>query len=273
MTVLLSVALSLVAVMVAVGVAWLVIARPLDQRIAVLERRAATPRDAQPTRRTGAGPIAAPPAAPRASETLAERPRAAAAVPADWLPGIPAAPPARLPDAPAPPRDAPAPSAALPDAPSPVAEAGAPTRADRIAAVRDRVARYRDLLAQRAKPRQLQDLIDEDGAARAVAFDADRQTLSLVPLDPNDPGQMLVALAAADEGTFVVLPTFEYLESFRVAFSAPAQNPPAVRHLFDLEQDDADGLRLLDPALVRIEDAGTVLKQRSGRMGGYSSGF
>ena len=142
----------------------------------------------------------------------------------------------------------------------------------RVAAVRDRVARYRDLLEQRAKPRLLQEVIDGDRQARAVVCDVDGTTLSLATVDANDPGQMLIAFAGPEEDSFVVLPTFEYLENFRVAFSAPVQNPAVIRSLFDLEQDDGSGLRVIDPALVRLDEGGVLRKIRAGRMGGFASG-
>ena len=247
------------AILLTVLVCWLVIALPLGRRLDALTRdleavgkalRPAEKRDeagveATVTPRSAGGPVSA-------------RPRAR---PLDAGVSGPSAPrnAARTDDN------------ALAATLGTQSERRSPARYERASAARDRVARYRDLLAQRPKPRQLQDVIDEDVDARAIDLGPDGVTLSLSTFDPDDPGQMLVALSGPDEQSLMVLPTFEYLESFRVAFSAPVQNPAIVRHLFELDQDDGGGLRLIEPALVRIDEAGAPRRSRAGRMGGYSS--
>lgn len=247
-----------VAILLTVLVCWLVIALPLGRRLDALARDLEAVRKA--LRRTEPRDEASGLAvvAPRLDDGLASaRPRTR---PVD--PGVSGT---------SAPKIAARAADALAPTPGKRSERGSPVRFERAAAARDRVARYRDLLAQRPKPRQLQDVIDEDVDARAIGFGPDGVTLSLSAFDPDDPGQMLVALAGPDEESLMVLPTFEYLESFRVAFSAPVQNPAIVRHLFELDQDDGGGLRLIEPALVRIDEAGAPRRSRAGRMGGYSS--
>lgn len=295
------VAMVLAATALAVAIWGLVVALPLGRRVQDLSRRLdVVKRDQRPTERPAEASV--PGGNPRAGErpaeppVLAEDPRrtersAKASGPAIDTPQSIAgggfaqvagatAVAAPLSTAPEPrpfrPRAVSAPSQIYASPTPPViTEPSAERRlADvgRVAAVRDRVARYRDLLAQRAKPRLLQDVIEEDSEARAIVCDADGSTLSLAAVDPNDPGQMLVAFAGPEHDTFVVLPTFEYLENFRVAFSAPVQNPAVVRSLFELEQDDGGGLRLIDPALVRLDEGNVLRKVREGRLGGFASG-
>lgn len=249
-----------ISILLTVAVCWLVIALPLSKRLDALARDSEAMRQALRRAECHEEANGGATVAPRSAGRLAAaRPRAR---PVDA--GV---------SKPSTPRSA----AGSTDAPAMTASAQperrAPARLERASAARDRVARYRDLLAQRPKPRQLQDVIDEDVDARAIGFGPDGATLLLSTFDPDDPGQMLVALSGPDEEGLVVLPTFEYLESFRVAFSAPMQNPAIVRHLFVLDQDDAGGLRLIEPALLRFDEVGTPHKSRAGRMGGYSSGI
>lgn len=184
-------------------------------------------------------------------------------------------------------RAAPPPRAAIPEVPPrvPTPEVPPPPRVtkssvtpeasralDRKVEARDRLQRYRELLASRAKPRQLQDVIDEDATHSALLYDPAGRGLSLVPFDANDPGQLLVAIAGPVEGTYLVLPTYNYLEAFRVAFSSPVQNPELVRHLFDFDKDDSGNLQLIDAALIKVDETGSAQKSRAGRMSGYSAG-
>lgn len=237
---------SVVAVILAVATAFALIALPLRRRLKDVERRLDKTHRAL-TRLEGqlaaapdpVGPIPAEPARPRRAAPTPPRDRTALA-----------------------PGRAPVPPPATTPSPSTGSRSG----------VDGRISRYRDLIASRAKPRQLQDLIDEDARPRTLIYDRDGRGLSLMPFDPNDPGQLLVAIAGAAEGTLLVLPTYNYLENFRLAFSAPVQNPEVVRHLFELDRDGGGALRLIEPAEVHFDETGSVTKLSSGRLGGYTAG-
>jgi TonB family protein len=165
------------------------------------------------------------------------------------------------------PPEPPAPAPAKPRRPRPAPPAAAPAPADGgdlWQALQDYIA----LVARRgSRPSDFAALTGRFDHPLAVRLDA-AGALVVEPFDPADPNQLLVALGDGEKAA--VVPTYDYVANFDLAFSEPVQNPPAVRQLFDMEAGEG-GLRVVRMAVVELSGGVARLKLR-GRLGGFRSG-
>jgi|GEM_PF-5407635 len=128
---------------------------------------------------------------------------------------------------------------------------------------------YARLVAMKgSKPRQFSQLLAEFPEACAIRLDQGHN-LSTEPFREGDANQFVVAVG--DGRRFAVLPTYEYISDFSIAFSAPVQNPEHIRQLFEFTADDTGQIRLESPAVVDIEENGAVEVIRRGRLAGFRS--
>jgi len=131
------------------------------------------------------------------------------------------------------------------------------------------LAEYGKLVATKgSKPRQFTQLLAEFPEARAIRLDH-AQGLSTEPFREGDANQF--AVAVGDGRRFAVLPTYEYVSDFSIAFSAPVQNPDFIRQLFEFVADDTGQLRVESAAVVEIDETGAVQIVRRGRLAGFRS--
>ena len=87
--------------------------------------------------------------------------------------------------------------------------------------------------------------------------------------DPDDPNLMVVA--AGDGRHFAVVPTYNYLTSFSISFSAQVQNPAIMSKLFRFNADGSKHLRVDKAAQIVIDDAGGVEIIQPGQLSGFVS--
>ncbi|HEX8579053.1 MAG TPA: hypothetical protein VF655_05590 [Allosphingosinicella sp.] len=127
---------------------------------------------------------------------------------------------------------------------------------------------YCKLIATKgAKPRQFADAL----AAFPEVLAIQQQGSAMVagPYREGDANQFVVA--AGDGENFVVLPTYEYVSDFAMAFSKPVMNPESVRLLFDFSEGDGGQLQIGQPAVVELDDTGLFHVMRKGQLSGFRS--
>lgn len=155
----------------------------------------------------------------------------------------------------------------------PVARPNAETRAAdeanaRHAAMTKALQDYVRLVGTKgAKPRQFSELLAAFPDVRSVRFDGGG--LALSPYLDGDANQFFVA--AGDGRRFAVVPTYDYIADFPIAFSTPVQNPELVRQLFDLDVDETGQLRVGKAAVVTLDEAGAPQLDQRGSLSGFRS--
>jgi hypothetical protein len=128
---------------------------------------------------------------------------------------------------------------------------------------------YAKLVATKGtKPRQFTQVVADFPQAHAVRVDQ-VHGLAAEPFREGDANQFVVAVG--DGQRFAVVPTYEYISDFSIAFSAPVQNPDAVRQLFEFASDDTGQLRIERAAVVEIDEKGAVQIVRRGLLSGFRS--
>lgn len=118
-----------------------------------------------------------------------------------------------------------------------------------------------------AKPRQFSELLAAFQDVRSVRFDGGG--LALAPYLDGDANQFFVA--AGDGRRFAVVPTYDYIADFPIAFSTPVQNPELVRQLFNLDVDETGQLRVGKAAVVTLDEAGVPQLDQRGSLSGFRS--
>lgn len=158
--------------------------------------------------------------------------------------------------------------APLPDD-RPSAETRAADEADRRhAAMTKALQDYVRLVGTKgAKPRQFSELLAAFPEVRSVRFDGGG--LALSPYLDGDANQFFVA--AGDGRRFAVVPTYDYIADFPIAFSTPVQNPELVRQLFDLDVDETGQLRVGKAAVVTLDETGAPQVDQRGSLSGFRS--
>ncbi|HEY7811286.1 MAG TPA: hypothetical protein VIA98_13015 [Allosphingosinicella sp.] len=127
---------------------------------------------------------------------------------------------------------------------------------------------YCNLIATKgAKPRQFADALA--AFPEVLAIQQQGSTMVAGPYRENDANQFVVA--AGDGENFVVLPTYEYVSDFAMAFSKPVMNPESVRLLFDFSEGDGGQLQIGQPAIVELDDTGLFHVKRKGQLSGFRS--
>jgi hypothetical protein len=154
--------------------------------------------------------------------------------------------------------------AARPTAKARAADDGAARHAAMDKALQD----YLRLVATKgAKPRQFSELLAAFPDVRSVRFDGGG--LALAPYLDGDANQFFVA--AGDGRRFAVVPTYDYIADFPIAFSTPVQNPELVRQLFDLDVDESGQLRVGKAAILSVDEAGAPQIDQRGSLSGFRS--
>jgi hypothetical protein len=158
-----------------------------------------------------------------------------------------------------------------PDRDSPPVQAPAPPapREDhrRAAGLESAVASYAKLVATKgSKPRQFHEILAQFPETRALRFDP-ATGIAAEAFRGDDANQFVVAVG--DGRRFAVLPTYEYVSDFSIAFSSQVQNPEQIRQLFEFEADESGQLRVERPAEVEIDEFGAVHIRRRGRLSGF----
>lgn len=128
---------------------------------------------------------------------------------------------------------------------------------------------YRQLLAVKgAKASQLGQLLSQFRQLRALQLGGPKG-IAASAYDRDDPNVMVVA--AGDGHHFAVLPTYNYLASFSITFSAQVQNPAIMSKLFRFNADGSKHLRVDRAAQITIDDAGAVDIIQQGQLSGFVS--
>ena len=126
--------------------------------------------------------------------------------------------------------------------------------------------RYAELVHRRGKARDFAEAIAAFDRRLGLHFEAPSGLVTL-PYREDSPNQLLVALGM--DGRFIVVPTYEYISNFRVAFTTPGKNPAVVSEVFDLHQDGSGQLKLFDPAEIALREDGSAEVRKRGQLGGY----
>lgn len=134
--------------------------------------------------------------------------------------------------------------------------------------LRQGVSDYCKLVATKgAKPRQFADALK--AFPRVLAIQQQGNTMVSAPYRDGDANQFIVAVGEGD--SFAVLPTYEYVSDFSMAFSKSVMNPEGVRQLFDLVGDESGQLQIALPAAVELDDTGVFHAVRKGQLSGFRS--
>jgi hypothetical protein len=118
------------------------------------------------------------------------------------------------------------------------------------------------------KARQLADALTP--FPRILAIRQDGASIVGIPYREGEPNQVLIAVGDNEGDGFAVVPTFDYLSDFSMAFSKPVTNPEIVRSLFELVEDGTGQLRIQRPATVEMEEGGRMHVVRKGILAGLT---
>lgn len=118
-----------------------------------------------------------------------------------------------------------------------------------------------------ARPRQFAELLAT--FPRLLSVRTEAGNIVGEPYREGDANQILVA--AGDGEHFAVLPTYEYLADFSMAFSKLVMTPPIVGQLFHLKEDESGQLQLVRPATVEKDESSVLRVTGKGELSGFRS--